>query len=636
MSTEKNGSSAVDSVMAVLESRLDKANLSKLLALKNPAMHKFVADALELCRPDSVFVCTDSAEDVAYVREQSIARGEEAPLATPGHTIHFDGQSDLARDPGSTKYLVPRGMVFSNKLNHEPKEEGLIYIRELLAGAMAGKQAIVRFFCLGPTNSSFAIPCVQVTDSFYVAHSEDLLYRRGYEEFKRLGSSPKGFFKFLHSAGELEHNISKNDHKRAIRIDLEDNVVYSVNTQYAGNTVGLKKLALRLAINKASREGWLAEHMLLMGVHGPKDRVTYLAGAFPSACGKTSTAMIPGETIIGDDLAYLRLVNGTCRAANVEAGIFGIIRDVNAAADPVIWKVLTEPGEVIFSNVLVKDGVPYWEGDGREVPESGTNYVGQWRKGMKDAEGKPLPHSHANSRYTISLRSLANLDPEYDNPQGVPVSGIIYGGRDSDTCPPVCESFDWTHGVITMGASLESETTAAIIGKTGVRRFDLMSNIDFLSMPLGRYIQKHLAFGSKASPAPRIFSVNYFLRGPDGKYLTGMLDKKVWVHWMERRIHGEAGAIRTPIGFIPCYADVASLYKELLDKDISRELYVQLFSIRCDKLIEKIDRIEKIYRSEIEVPDVLYKTLADQRQRLVSLQKELGNAVSPEVLAARR
>ncbi|MBN2581550.1 MAG: phosphoenolpyruvate carboxykinase (GTP) [Planctomycetes bacterium] len=618
--------------MAVLEARLDKMNLSKLLALKNPAMHKFVADAVELCRPDSVFVCTDSAEDVAYVREQSMARGEEAPLSTKGHTIHFDGQSDLARDPGSTKYLVPRGVVFSNKLNHEPKEEGLAYVRELLAGAMAGKQAIVRFFCLGPTNSQFAISCVQVTDSFYVAHSEDLLYRRGYEQFKRMGAS-RSFFKFLHSAGELEHNISKNDHKRAIRIDLEDNVVYSVNTQYAGNTVGLKKLALRLAINKASREGWLAEHMLLMGVHGPADRVTYLAGAFPSACGKTSTAMIPGETIIGDDLAYLRLVDGTCRAANVEGGIFGIIRDVNSAADPVIWKVLTEPGEVIFSNVLVNDGTPYWEGDGRDVPASGTNYAGAWRKGMKDAEGKALPHSHANSRYTIALKSLANLDGEYDNPQGVPVQGVIYGGRDSDTCPPVCESFDWAHGVITMGASLESETTAAIIGKTGVRRFDLMSNIDFLSMPLGRYIQKHLDFGGKTSTPPKVFAVNYFLRGADGKYLTGMLDKKVWVHWMERRIHGEAEVIRTPIGLIPRYEDIAALYRELLDQDFSHELYVALFAIRCGKLIEKIDRIEKIYRSEIDVPDVLYRTLADQRKRLTTLQKEKGDVVSPVDLA---
>lgn len=623
-----------EKTLGILKSRIDASNLEKLLALENESLHRFVAETIDRCRPDSVFVCTDAAQDLAYVRRMAVERGEEKPLLIEGHTVHFDGfktmsKNDQGRDKDATKYLVPRGVVFSNRLNHMAKDEGLAEVRKALTGIMRGRPALVRFFCLGPTNSPFSISCAQITDSFYVGHSEDLLYRQGYEQFKMLGNSP-AFFRFLHSAGELdERGVSRNSDRRAVRIDLEDSTVYSVNTQYAGNTVGLKKLALRLAINKASREGWLAEHMLLMGVNGQGDRVTYFSGAFPSACGKTSTAMLPGERIVGDDLAYLRDFDGVCRAANVEAGIFGIIGDVNAASDPLIWKVLTTPGEVIFSNVLVKDGVPYWLNDGRPAPDSGENFAGQWVKGLADANEVEIPHAHRNARYTISLHNLENRDREVDNPQGVPLGGVIYGGRDSDTCVPVEEAFDWAHGVITKGATIESETTAATLGKEGVRTFCLMSNIDFLSMPLGRYIRKHLEFGAKLKQAPKVFSVNYFLKGADGKYLNGMLDKKVWVHWMERRVHGEVEAIRTPTGWHPKYEDLRQLFKECLDRQYSLAAYLEQFSIRTSKLMAKIDRIEKIYRGEVDVPEALYRTLGEQRERLKVLRAAKGDVVSP-------
>jgi len=628
MAAQDDGYNLDSATLEVLRARLDRKNLDKLLALRNEALHRFVAESLERCDPASVFVCTDAPEDVAYIREGAIARGEETPLKIPGHTIHYDGPSDQGRDKAATKYLVPRGVVFSNRLNHTAKDEGLVETHEIMTGIMRGKEAIIRFFCLGPTDSVFSISCVQITDSFYVAHSEDLLYRRGYEQFQRLGGSPD-FFRFLHSAGELEHSVSKNVDKRAIRIDLEENTVYSANTQYAGNTVGLKKLALRLAINKASREGWLAEHMLLMGVHTAQGRVTYFSGAFPSACGKTSTAMLPGETIVGDDLAYLRQFDGLCRAVNVESGIFGIIADVNAKGDPLIWELLTSPGEVIFSNVLVNDSVPYWLGDGREPPRSGVNFGGKWSRDMKDAEGKPVPHAHKNARYTISMSDLANRDPETDTPEGVPLGGIIYGGRDSDTCVPVEEAFNWAHGVITKGASIESESTAATLGQQGVRTFNLMSNMDFLSMPLGRYIQKHLDFGARLHKVPLIFSVNYFLKDHRGEYLSGMLDKKVWIHWAERRIHGEVDTIRTPTGLIPQYEDLRPLFRECLDAEFTREQYVSLFSVRCAKLLEKTDRIEEVYHGAVDVPDLLFVMLREQRARLEALRAAKGDVVSP-------
>jgi phosphoenolpyruvate carboxykinase (GTP) len=420
--------------------------------------------------------------------------------------------------------------------------------------------------------------------------------------------------------------------KRRVFIDYKDETVYSVNTQYAGNTVGFKKLSLRLAIRKSDRERWLAEHMFLMGVHGPQERVTYFAGAYPSGCGKTSTSMMPGETIVGDDLAYLKKFNGEIFAANVECGIFGIIRNVNPHDDPIIWDVLNKPGEVIFSNVLVKDGTPYWIGDSREHPTTGTNYAGEWHEGMKDENGNDVHLAHRNARYTIRLCSLPNLDSRAEDTKGVPLGGIIYGGRDADTWVPVQQSFDWVHGVVTMGASLESETTAATLGKEGVRSFQPFSNMDFISIPLGKYIKNHFDFVKDLEKVPLIFSVNYFIKDSDGNYLNSKLDKRVWLKWMELRVHNEVDAVDTPTGYIPKYEDLKWLFKEVLDKDYTMEEYVKQFELRIPELLAKLDRIEKIYHERVqETPDLFFEEIEKQRFRLKSLQQEQGDCVSPTV-----
>jgi phosphoenolpyruvate carboxykinase (GTP) len=599
--------------------------------LENNELFSFISDSLELCQPDKVTVCTDSREDIDYLREGAQKAGEETPLETEGHTVHFDGAEDLARDPGSTKYLLPPGMILGERIRSIGKAAGLSEIRGYLRGAMKGKEMLVCFFCLGPTKSDFSISCVQITDSYYVAHSESILYRAGYKQFKRRGGR-RDFFRFLHSAGALdETGASKDTDKRRIYIDLEEDVVYSVNTQYAGNTVGLKKLALRLALCKAVREGWLAEHMFLMGVKGPQGRVSFFTGAFPSASGKTSTAMIPDQTILGDDLAYFRNRESVACAANVEAGIFGIIEDVNAHDDPVIWNALTSPGEVIFSNVLIADAKPYWlgMGDDVEIPGSGVNFQGEWHKGKKNA-GADVPFAHKNARYTIRISQLKNRDPRADDPAGVPVSGILFGGRDSDTGVPVEEAFDWAHGIITKGASLESETTAAIIGQQGVRRWDPMSNIDFLSVSIGEYIGSFLKFGAGLKKPPRIFSVNYFLKGADGKFTNSKLDKKVWLLWAELRAHGEADAIRAPTGLIPCFDDVRRLFKEYLAKDYTEREYAEQFYIRIPEHIAKLDRMDKIYKAELDVPQIVWDQFQAQRARLEDARKRYGkDRVSP-------
>lgn len=615
----------------LLQESLSDDDYQRLMALENPRLHQFVADAVELCQPDSVIVVVDSPEAAAMTRGQVVEEGEERPLAIDGHTVHFDGVQDQGRDREATKYLVPKGETLSKALNQTEREQGLAEVRDVLKGSMKGRAMIVRFLSLGPNGSAFAIPCVECTDSWYVSHSLDLLYRPGYEQFKRLGANPD-FFAILHSAGKMsEKMVSIEPKEKRIFIDHTVDTVYSVNTQYAGNTVGLKKLALRLTIRKADREGWLCEHMFLAGIHGPKNRKTFFAGAFPSACGKTSTAMLPGETIVGDDIAYFRAIDGECRAVNAESGIFGIIQNVNSEDDPSIWDVLTSPGEVIFSNILVDDGRPYWLGMGREIPDGGENFAGPWRKGKTGEDGKEIPPAHKNARYAVALKALDNCDPSLDEPDGVVLGGIMYGGRDAKSYIPVQQSFDWDHGIIAYGASLETETTFATIGTEGIPEINLMSIQDFVAIPLGKYVQNNLDFGRKLNDPPLVFGVNYFLRDKEGSFVNGIRDKHVWAKWMELRVHGEVAALKGPTGWIPKHEDLKPLFQQVLDKDYSHDDYLAQFTIRIPENLAKLDRVEEFHRKEVpDAPEVLFEVLAAQRKRLLAAQEQFGDYVAPE------
>ena len=615
----------------LLRDKLGKENYGKLEALKNARLMEFASKYVELFNPDSVFVRTDSKEDAAYIRKRAIELGEEKELAIKGHTIHFDGYFDQARDKENTKYLLRPDEVLGSDIKSVDREEGLEEIYNLFKNSMKGKEMYICFYCLGPTGSDFSISAVQITDSCYVAHSEDMLYRSGYEQFKKLNGSGN-FFRAVHSAGELQGAVSKNVDKRRVYIDLENEMVFSVNTQYAGNTVGLKKLSMRLAIRRASEEGWLTEHMFIMGVYGPdKKRITYFTGSFPSACGKTATAMLEGEKIVGDDIAYLRNIDGKIKTVNVEKGIFGIIQDVSRQNDPTIFEALTTPGEVIFSNILMNEkNITRWLGDGREEPKKGVNFSGEWMPGKKGPDEKAVPYAHKNARYTIRLDALENCDDNLENPDGVEVGGIIYGGRDSDTSAPVAQSFDWTHGIIAQAAAIESETTAATLGQEGVRKFNLMANLDFLSIPIGRYIQNNLDIVEGIKNPPIVFHVNYFLKGKDGKFLNGIKDKHVWAKWMELRVHDNVSAIKTPIGYIPKHEDLKKLFKEVLGKDYTREDYNEQFKTRVPELLAKIDRIKNIYHTKVfDTPHILMKTLDDQKKRLEECRKKHGDYPPP-------
>jgi len=618
--------------LEALQPKLSENGYQKLSAIASTKVHEFIAKSSDLCNAEKIFICSDSAEDIAYVRQQAIDTSEEKILALPGHTVHFDGVHDQGRDREATKYLVPKGVVLSKALNQIDRQEGLAEVKGLLRDSMEGRTMIVRFISLGPPNSIFTVLGLQCTDSWYVAHSEDLLYRPGYEVFRQAEPN-REFLRVLHSAGKLTENMTSMEHeKKRIYIDHMDNTIYSVNTQYAGNSVGFKKLAFRLAIRKADREGWLAEHMMIMGVHGPGGRKTYFSGAFPSACGKTSTAMLPGETILGDDIAYIRDIGSAARAVNVESGIFGIIQDVNPIDDSTIYKVLTSQGEIIFSNVLVKDSKPYWLGMGSKLPKDGINFSGEWHEGKKDEAGNAIPPAHKNGRYAVALKALENCDPELDNPMGVELSVIMYGGRDAKAYVPVQQSFSWEHGIVAYGAALETETTYATIGKEGVPEINMMSIQDFISIPLGQNVCNNLEFGKKLKKAPLVFGVNYFLRDKDnGKFVNTPQDKHVWIKWMELRVHGEAGAIRSPTGFLPKYEDLRKLFKRVLSKDYSKEDYIKQFTIRVPENLAKIERVQRFYQENVaDTPAELFEILDQQRIRLVEARERFGDYISPE------
>jgi phosphoenolpyruvate carboxykinase (GTP) len=383
--------------------------------------------------------------------------------------------------------------------------------------------------------------------------------------------------------------------------------------------------------------------MFITGMTGPGGRKTFFAGAAPSGCGKTTTAMV-GSDYIGDDLAQVWIAaDGTLRAVNPECGIFGIVEDLNREGDPCLYACLREPGtEVIWSNVLVDEAnVPHWTGSGETAPAKGRNFQGDWWQGKADAKGKAVPISNANARITLTNRAIGNYNPGLgDDPAGVPIKVITYSGRDSDTMPPVWVAKNPDHGVV-IGASILSAATATEVGATGVSR-QPWANSPFIPCPLGDYMDAQFAFFNSAkftkAGRPVLAGLNYFLthgaRGGEGKKLLGeKRDVRVWLAWLERYAHGDLAGIATPIGFIPKYEDLAALFRDLIAKDYPRDLYDRQFSFYVDNILGRIALQEEAYRKEKKVPARIFEVYAEQRQGLEALKAKFGPVVPPVRLA---
>jgi phosphoenolpyruvate carboxykinase (GTP) len=636
--TDIGGIDTLVEAKTLFEARCNQEDVAKLDKIANEEALLKIANAISMTGPDAVFVNTGSDEDVQRIREMSLEKGEERPLAMKGHTIHFDLAEEQARIIDRTFYIVNPDEKVSVLAKKTLRDEAHEYVKTHMTGIAKGKTLLVGFFSRGPIGAQAAIPALEITTSTYVMHSANILYRCVYDRFDEEAQRVGLFFTNVHSEGP---NRPEDLPNARVFMDRSWLTTFSMFCTYAGNTLLLKKGNHRFAVDLATyyrREEELSEHMFVTGLTGPGGRKTFCSGAAPSGCGKTTTAMV-GTDFIGDDLAQLWIAeDGTLRGINPEKGIFGIVRDVNRESDPYLIKALREEGaEVIWSNVLIDDDVPYWEGNGEEYPRKGFNFQGEWWEGKTDGNGKPIPLSHPNSRCTLVNTSIGNYnDAVAEDPRGAEIKVITYSGRDSDTMPPVWVARNPDQGVV-IGASVLSAATATEVGATGVRR-QPWANEPFIPGPLADYMDAQFLFfnSDKLKNKPIMAGLNYFLthgaRGGEGSKLLGeKRDVKVWLGWLELRAHGDVEAIETPIGFIPRYQDLKELFAEI-GKEYPKELYDKQFAFYVDNILGKIDLQEAAYKKEENIPARLFEIYAEQRQGLEALKAKYGPVVSVEQL----
>ena len=632
-----------DRALDILKEKMDEKNVEKIIRIKSDFALLKLANAVLMCRPDHIFVNTGSDEDRRFIRELALKNGEEESLAMKNHTIHYDLKNEQGRIIDRTFYIVNPGEQISSLANKMDRAKATKDILDKMSGIMVGKTMMVGFYIRGPVGSSASNPAMEITSSAYVSHSADILYRNIFSDFDAEVQRLDHCYVNIHSEGQ---NRPEDLPNARVFMDRSDQTTYSINCTYAGNTLLLKKGNHRFSVDKAVYKGnarELAEHMFITGVAGPGGRITWMTGAAPSGCGKTTTAMA-GDQFLGDDLAHLWIdENGSVRSMNPEAGIFGIMEDVNREGDPILMSALeNKEMEVIWSNVLIdENGSPHWVGSGAKLPEKGRNFQGEWRLGMRDEKGKEIPPSHPNSRCTISAQNLENCSEKIDDATGVETRVVTYSGRDSDTMPPVWASKTAGEGVV-IGASIVSAATATEVGASGVKRAP-WANAPFIPGSLGDYMDTQFKFFQNSDIAkdkrPVIAGLNYFLtdesRGGSSKKLLGeKKDVKVWLAWLERLVHNEIDAIDSPIGRLPLFDDLKRLFKELIGKDYPESLYVKHFSLYIDHIVKRIDLQTEAYGRESNIPPALFDIYKKQREELTELKNRFGSVVTPAQMAS--
>jgi phosphoenolpyruvate carboxykinase (GTP) len=528
------------------------------------------------------------------------------PKSYPNSYLHRSHPQDVARTEQLT-FICTREREDAGATNNwmapaEAKSKAGAFLR----GAMRGRTMWVIPYLMGPVGSSMSRVGVMVTDSAYVVASMHLMTRVGPVATQHM-RSPEDFVAGLHSLGDLSPD------RRLILHFPEEKLIWSVGSGYGGNALlGKKCHALRIASAQARQEGWLAEHMLIIGVEDPEGRITYLAAAMPSASGKTNLAMVesrlPGWRVwtVGDDIAWMHVDStGQLRATNPERGFFGVAPNTSPKTNPNATAMVRS--NTIFTNVaLTRDNEPWWEGLTPEVPT-----------GMLDWQGRPWsaqqgPAAHPNSRFTVLASQCPSIAPNWEDPQGVPISGIIFGSRRSQVIPLVFEAFDWSHGVF-LGSAMSTETTAAITGQVGVVRRDPMAMIPFCGYNMADYFGHWLATGSRLKRIPKLFRVNWFRRDADGRFLWPGYGENVRVlKWMVERIRGGAQAVETPVGFVPA---PGALETQGLDLSPARLRE----ALRCDagewlSALEDLDQFYGQFGSRL--PLTISDKLADTRRRL--------------------
>ncbi len=632
------GIDSIEEANAVIKHRMDDGNFLKIEQIKNPEVLIKIANAIIVCDPDKIFVHSGSEKDAAFIRNLSLENKEESNLAINQHTIHFDLKDEQGRIIDRTFYIADSDEDINSLANRIDRHHALAEIKNKMAGIMRGKTMLIGFYIRGPIGAPVSNPAMEITSSAYVFHSAEILYRNAFADFEKEIDRTGHFFTNIHSEG-----LSRPEDLPNARVFMDRKcwTTYSFNCTYAGNTLLLKKGNHRFAVDKAvylNKGNELSEHMFITGVNIPNGHVTWFAGAAPSGCGKTTTAMV-GNHFVGDDLAQMwRAEDGSIRAVNPECGIFGILEDVNQEGDPVLMKLLREPGaEVIWSNVLIDENSrPHWTGNGENSPQRGINFQGKWETGVTDKNGKPVPVSHPNARCTISASALQNYSSIAESPDGVGIGVITYSGRDSDTMPPIWVAPSPEHGVV-IGASIVSAATATEVGATGVKRAP-WANAPFIPGSLGDYMDAQFKFFGHEKiteeKRPVMAGLNYFLthearEGSTKKLLGEKRDVKVWLAWLAELAHGKIKIIDTPIGGIPIYEDLKALFKELIEKEYTKSLYLKQFSLYTENIIKRINLQIKAYGKEKNIPPLFFEILETQRKELLELKSRHGSIVSP-------
>jgi phosphoenolpyruvate carboxykinase (GTP) len=574
---------------------------------RNPHLLKWIEESARLTKPDRIVWCDGSEAEKRRLTEEAVQKGVMAPLnqqKLPGCYIARSEPNDVARVEQLTFICTPTKEEAGPTNNWMAPADMYRKLTGLFDGSMKGRTMYVIPYLMGPAGSPLTKVGIELTDSIFVVLNMRIMTRMGKIALDQLGDS-ENFNHGLHSM------LDVNPERRYIAHFPQDNTIWSVGSNYGGNVLlGKKCLALRIGSYLAKTEGWFAEHMLILGAQSPTGETTYVAAAFPSACGKTNFAMlIPPEHFkgwkiwtVGDDICWMKVgPDGRLWAVNPENGYFGVAPGTNYKTNPNAMKSIAR--DTLYTNVaLTSDGDVWWEGKDGEVPAELTDWMGRpWKRGSTEKA------AHPNSRFTAPMSNNPALSPKVNDPEGVPISAIIFGGRRATTAPLVMESFNWTHGVY-MGATMGSETTAAAAGAVGVVRRDPMAMLPFIGYDAGTYLDHWLNMQQAIPNPPKLYLVNWFRKDQEGKFLwPGYGDNMRVLKWIVDRAHGRVGAQETMLGYVPRAADL-----DLAGLDMPQSRVEQALAVNHAE-----------WKSELESVTEWFDKLGPTLPKALKLQREL-------------